>query len=310
MTDYNHFNSAQHQGYLPVRVLSYNFLEWFENITPDFKDDIKSEINFNALQSGITYHIQRERITECAELTSLGKIALYENFNQYLWCICYSLSTLYDESILKPHNEGTYTGRFDLTNPWVKTAIEVFNTGFGLIDSFKEHEFFSLPNPEKYDKKDEHYIEKTNAIYTAAMTFILLHEFGHQYLGHLKYYPTNDESKKDEFTADDYAIDKMSNSFHTERGETFKIGIVAGLCSLIFLDNSLSGGNTHPDLDDRLKVAMSKLQLDELDHSWGVACLALRLWTIKYNIRIDLPAEVETHKDCFNWMIEKLAENK
>lgn len=310
MRPYDFYNPATHKGDLPVRVLPYNFLDWFENITPDFKDESKGEIDFNGFKAGIQYHIDRTKITECACINSSRQIELYENFNQYLWCICYSLFVLFDEGIQKPMLAGQYTGKFDFENPFIRRGVDLFNNGFDLLHTYKDWQFFQLPNPEKYNEYEKYYIERTNGMFTAAMTFILLHEFAHQYLGHFDYCTTSDELKKDEYAADDFAIDKISYNFSSDRGATFKSGIVAGICSLIFRDKSLSGGDTHPDTDERLKVAMGKLQLKELDNLWGIASLTFRLWAIKYNIELELPPIVDSYKHLFELTLEKIGEIK
>ena len=143
------------------------------------------------------------------------------------------------------------------------------------------------------------------------MTFILLHEFAHQYLGHLEYNPTSsEESKTDENNADDYAIDKIAQNFSSERGTTYKCGIIAGISSLILLDKSLSGGDTHPDTDDRLKNAIEKMQLEDLDNLWGIASLTFRLWALKYDIDIECPQIVDSYKELFTMTLEKVNEIK
>jgi hypothetical protein len=306
MKQYDFYNPMTHKGDLPVRVLEFNFLECFENITPNFKEEAKSEIDFNGLKADIQYHINRTKITEGPCINHSKQIELYENFNQYLWCICYSLLVVFDEGIHRPIIEDRYTGKLDLENPFIKQAIAVFNNGFDLLHTYKDWQFFQLPNPEKYNEYDRFYIEKTNGIYTAAMTFILLHEFAHQYYGHLEYNPTSGEAKKDEYSADEYAIDKIAQNFSSKRGSTFKFGIIAGISSLILLDKSLSGGNTHPDTDDRIKKAIDKMQLEELDNLWGIASLSFRLWAIKYNIEIEYPDIVDSYKEFFTITIEKV----
>lgn len=72
------------------------------------------------------------------------------------------------------------------------------------------------------------------------------------------------------------------------------------------LDKSLSGGDTHPDTDERLKVAMEKLKLPELDNLWGIASLTFRLWAIKYNIEIKLPAVVDNYKQLFELTLDEV----
>ena len=310
MKIFDFYDRQIHKGYLPVRVLPNNFIEWFENVTPDFKEESKAEIDYNGLKAGLIYHIKKTPITDIACINGKREIELNENYNQYLWSICYALFVLFDESIHKPITTGTYTGTFDLNNSFVKKAIDSFNSGMGLLKSFQETVFFNLPNPEKYTEVDQYYIQRTNSIYTAAMTFILLHEFGHQFHKHLDYDPTSEESKNDEYLVDGFAIDKISYNFSLDKGTTYKFGIIATLCSFIFLNNSLKGGDFHPDIDERLSVAMEKLELDELDNMWGVASLAFRLWSNHYKIKLDLPDKVDNYKQLYYLTISEVKKIK
>lgn len=303
---FDFYNPVRHKGELPIRVLSYNFLDWFQNISPDFKDEAIAEIAFRELYSGIQYNIVRERITNVAAINNSRQITLYENYNQFLWCICYSLFVIFYEGVQKPLREGRYSGKLDFDDPSVEKSIQVFDAGFDLLSAYDREIFYQIPNPETYPESDSFYIAKTNGCYVAAMTFILLHEYAHQFLGHLDYSPNSKESKRDEFAADNYAISRISFNFASERGKTFKFGIVAGICSLIMLDSSLSGGETHPDLDLRLKSAMEKLNLAELDDLWGIASMAFRLWALKYGVEIELPSNIDNYKQLFDLIITKV----
>lgn len=306
MRQYDFYNSETHKGNLPVRVLPFNYIDWFQNITPDFLDELKSEIEYNDLNRGLHHLIDKTEIKETASINSSNEIELNENFNQYLWCICYSLLVMFVEGIEKPMQAGTYNGLFDPTNPYIVRANEVFNNGFALLSTYKDKEFFDLPNPEKYNETDKYYIEMANGIYTAAMTFVLLHEYAHHLYGHVKFHSTNEESIKEEFVADEFAIDKISYNFSSEKGHIYKFGIIAGISSLIIMSKSLSGGDTHPDNDRRLKVAIEKLNLDDLDPLWGIASLTFRFWATKYNVKLELPPIVDDCKELFYLTLESI----
>ncbi len=311
MKQFDFYNPLTHKGFLPIRVLAYNALDWFENISIDFKTEILEEIKYSGLQPGIEYRIETTPIHTSAEITPENKIILYENFNQFLWCLCYSLITLFDESIHKPTLQGKYDGKFNLENPYVRRSIDVFNNGFSLFKAYRETVFFSLPNPEKYNEFDKFYIEKANGVYTAAMAFFLLHEFGHQYYKHPEYIPeSNVQSKNEELSADEYAFDKMKSQFNEEKGYTNKCGIISGLTSLIFFDKTLSGGANHPDPDSRIKKLIEGMELNELDNLWGIASLSFRLWAIQYNINWELPKKVQNYKELFYISLNKVNEIK
>jgi hypothetical protein len=300
-------NSEANQSEFPVRVLFGNCVCWFKNITSNFTDEIGYEVDSNGFNDGIIYHREKSHITDVACLNTSKQIELYENFSQYLWCICYSLLVLFDEGIKKPILEGRFNGKFDLKNTFVMKAIDVFNAGSSLLNSYQESQLFlNLPNPETYNKDDKCYIEKTNGIYTAAMTFILLHEFAHQYFGHT-YESTREKSIEDEFSADEYAIDKFSSNSFSKEWDTLKCGIIAGISSLILLNKSLSGGDSHPDTDKRLKNAIEKMNLQEADDNlWGIASLTFWLWANQYNIEIKLPGAVDTFKQLYELIIQQL----
>ena len=83
------------------------------------------------------------------------------------------------------------------------------------------------------------------------------------------------------------------------------IGIVAGLCSLIFFGSVLAS-STHPDKDERIRLALERLNLEDEDNMWGVACLALKLWDDLYNINLNWPKDVDTYKKLFYCVLKQL----
>ena len=285
------------RGLFPVRVLPGNFMDWFLNITPDFKEEFESEITYNSLNELIAYKVTETPVTIAAEITHDHQIVLYENYNELLWCVCYGLLTIYDKSYVEPSIAGSYKGDLIETTV-VSRAMSVLGAGISLVNYFHKDVFFDLPNPETTEN-DSEFVTKANGIYCGAMTFTLLHEFSHQIYGHVDYYSPPDESKKDELSADDYAIYKIQQNFGNEKGATLKAGVVLGIVALAFLDKTLTGGETHPDLDDRLQIAMEMLDLDENNHLWGIAALGLTFWTKRYGYKVNMPMTVETTKELF-----------
>ena len=224
--------------------------------------------------------------------------------------ICYSLIVLFDESYQKPKLLGGTCGIFDNSNPYVRRALAVLDNGIDLLRTYKDWQFFQLPNPEKYNEYDKSYIEAANGVYTAAMTFILLHEYAHQFCGHLDYLPSSMESKADELSADEYAIEKFSYNRPEDRWRTLQYGIVSAILALFLLSDCLSGGEDHPDIDDRLESALKKLGLEELDNAWGLSALALRLWANKYDVELG-PANFEkSYKEQFEEVLKEIREAK
>jgi len=307
MQQYDFYDPVHHIGNLPVRVLPYTYIDWFQNVTPDFLEELKSEIEYNDLNRNLLHNTKRTKIIETASISSSNVIELNENFNQYLWCICYSLMVIFIEGIEKPMYARTYNGLFDTSNSYLTRANDVFNNGFALLSTYKDKEFFALPNPEKYDENDKSYIEMANGIFAAAMTFILLHEYAHNYYGHVKFSSTSLESIKDEFLCDEFAIDKIGYNFSSDKSYVYKFGIIAGISSLMIMNKSLSGGDTHPDNDARLKVAIEKMNLVGPDDPlWGVASMAFLFWTTKHNVKLDLPPVVDNYKELFDLTLESI----
>ena len=281
----NRYNPHTHEGLLPVRVLSYNVIDWFENISPDFLEMAKCEIDIDGLQNAIGYSILEAPIKEVPHIDTNHKIQIYENFNQYLWSICYALYVIHQNVLEIPIQvaQANYSAYHNASN--ASLAIQVLDAGLDLLENFDANQFYNLPNPERYAPQISQYIEKTNGLYCAGMGFILTHEFAHQFYGHLMPRPriSDEVYKKEEFFADEFALDQMRASFTGKNGTTNKVGLIAALASMIFLDSSLKGGSEHPDPDDRLINLLDKMDLAEKDGIWGLTGLVYYLWIIHYH---------------------------
>jgi len=310
----NFYNPNFHVGYLPVRVLQLNILKDFQEVAPDFINAILLEQRENGLQKAIVINNEKTSIKESkmiAGLTPSHQIVLGENFIQFIWNLAYSLITLLDEGIIKPQHNNEFRGYLDLSNPLIKQAVEVFNNGLLLLNEYNDVIYFKQPNPERYDPDSDDYVCKVNGAFISALVFILAHEFAHQYYGHLPSSATNDDQKKQqEYDCDDYAYCKMEHQFNTTKGKTIKIGIVIALCSIIFMNKTMKGGNEHPDNDDRLKRQISKMALNETDNLWGIASLALMMWMNYYHIGGTIPSELEHGKEWFDILMDKVASTK
>lgn len=307
MNIYDHYNPLTHQGFLPVRVLQHNVIHAFENIYPTFLDKVVlPEIESSGLQKGITYNIIKQPIVESSEITENHKIIIHENYNQFLWAISYAIIVLFDEGIQIPLLQKKYDGKFDLNNIFVKRAISLFKASHTLFTSYNDWVFYSLPNPEKFNEYEKYYIEKANGVFVAAMTFTLAHEFAHQYYGHVEI----PEKPEDEFTADDFAFETVSNKFDTNHGPTFMAGAIASLTSLFFFDDNGLGGVNHPDPDIRLKKQLEKLTLADCNNLWGFAALSVILWLISRDKEFVPPKEVEHFKELFYLSLDEVAKIK
>jgi hypothetical protein len=139
------------------------------------------------------------------------------------------------------------------------------------LSTYTQWNKLDLPNPEEYDNVNEEYVEKVNSVFLNAIKFILCHEFSHVYLGHVDLdnsgiISTDEEIKKDEYAADNYAISVVLKGVTDEQSKTnICAGVIAGLCSLLFLDKELAK-TTHPDSDLRIKNAIEQFHLKEEDN--------------------------------------------
>ena len=121
---YDFYNYQIHKGYLPIRVLSHNFAEWFFNISPDFKAEFNFEVISNNLIEKITVNIIKSNIDEIAFIDKNTGITIHENFNQFLWSLCYSTFLIFDEGIQKPSIDKEFNGKVDFSNEIVARAKE------------------------------------------------------------------------------------------------------------------------------------------------------------------------------------------
>lgn len=304
--DIDQYDPHRDEGILPVRVLTYTYVEWFLKIYPSFIHEFNGEVQLNGLKDYITYEIDEKRIESVAELTPNKNIKIFETYNQFLWSISYSLIVFCDEVFLKASTGGAFKGNL-VSNELTKDAMDLFLYAMSLTAEYQKFPSYNLPNPEKYFYNTQEYVEKCNGSFVASMTFILLHEYAHQYLGHIDCSPqSKTESKKRELDADFFAFDGMSTQFDTAKCRTIKLGIIIGLASLILLDSSLRGGDEHPDPDLRLKTIIEKMGLGDTDNFWVIASLAFILWGTYYNKKISFPPVVNDAKTLFNRIIDEI----
>ncbi len=319
------FYNPTHKGLQPVRVLDHNIIYLFENTYPGFLTKLITAVTSSGLKPELKKYCLEEAIkfsnkdfkNQTPFVGHDKKIVLHETFLSFLWIYCFSIMVVYDEGIQKPLQNKT----FNPTNPLppiANEALQLFDYGLSLIDIFTPWDK-NLPNPEEYDDSKAFYIERANSVFLYALNFILCHELGHVILGHIDdsiqahkkglNIPFN-KKKQYEYAADKYAIDLLLIG---RENPIFKkiieFGLIAGFTSLIFLSSELTNKN-HPDSDERIKIALESLNLNEEDNLWGIACLSLRIWCNKNNAIIDLPASTETYKDLFYLTLAKLNKMK
>jgi hypothetical protein len=312
------YNPEEHHGEQPIRVLRGNLDKWFEETYPNFKGEVLEEaINNLGLHHELNVIDRLERVQMPAGVGTFKIITVQETFLSYLWGLCYSLIYIYDKQIHQPKIDSTYVITRDISNK-INKAHELFNYSISLTDNYNPWDTENLPNPE-FCEPSEEYIFKANGVYLHAINYILIHELGHVVLGHVDQDIDNEKKGletspedilKGEYEADAYSIEKLlQGGAHMTNDSTVAAGIIAGICSFIFFDSSMKGGD-HPDPDERLQNAFDSLDLEPEDNLYGIACLALRLWSMKFNIDLRWPAIVETYKELFEITMSRLAEHK
>lgn len=287
-------------GNLPVRVLKNNVMSFLEDVLKTEIELIETEFSLG-LNRTILIDTEKKPITIPAEISPEGQITFYEPFCQYLWSLTYALIAVYDQCYKKPLLTGQSFKELEKNTYWVK-SFSSFDYGYSLFKEYSGLSDTSIPNPEKYWSNDKTYIEKTNAVYSGAMAFTLLHEIGHHFYGH---HQTTESKKSFEFDADDFAAEKISPILNDGKlGASYKYGAVIALLSLIFLDGSLSGGSEHPDPHHRLKKLLYKLNLDDRRDEWGIASLGFLIWGVKFDKDFRLTGYYECAKDMFDHICE------
>jgi hypothetical protein len=264
---------VQENGIYPVRILRDKILQWL-NIIGD-STTIEDEIKYNGLSNRFKYKITNNIISDIAEINSLNQIIVYENFCQFLWSFTYAVIVIFDEAFIRPRKENNFNFK---ESKRLGVATKILETAFELFSNPKPCNYYNLPNPESKRFSKEIQVQATEDVYCIGMSFILLHEFGHHFLGHTFYQSKSaNQSKKEEEDADYYAFSVISIHFNKDFGETAKVGIIISLISLIFIDDTLSGGGTHPDPHQRVKRVIENMKIDDNHNLWALAAIAFKL---------------------------------
>lgn len=317
--------SYRPMGTQPVRVLEQNVLAWFEGKYPEFRRELEQIGKDFGVTRTIKYFCNEAPILGHQEGDMIpyvrfkdGQIGIHETFLSYVWALSYGFLVIFDEQIHGPHiakqpKHGKSIGHF------LDLGYRVLNYGLDLLTEFKKWPD-DLPNPDTYTGKGTYFPGRTNAIYLAAVDFILCHEVAHIACGHLRReketqergeYITRHEVKQFELEADKWAVERVSRGIRLpERSQTVVgFGIVAGLGSLLFLNRELTS-STHPDKNDRIRTALLALAIDDLDSLWGITAAFYIVWSQRFNFALDFSGEFDTYKVLVDHIDAQLAEIK
>lgn len=300
----NRYDPSQ-EGIQPIRALYHNVIDQFEKTNPDFLELTRNLIKTIGLKPGIVYLINDKPIFYYDEdgnfqnqtpfISYDKQITLHETFQSYIWCIAYALTTAYEEAIAKPFNF-----RAEVNIKKVELSDTMFRYATTLIENFVEWDK-RLPNPELYSEQNQVWIEMIDNVYLHAVNWILCHEFAHAEKGHLEQYnpfETNEETLRQELEADTRATELMLYKRPQDIEATSNIGIVVGLCSLIFLSSEIKS-DTHPHNDNRLDGFLRTIDPPRESAMWGVACVAYRFWDKQYRKNFMWPKAVSDMKSMY-----------
>ncbi len=293
-------------GTQPIRVLDYNVLAWFEGKYPDFRRELEDIGEQFGIPRAIKYSCGEVPILAHEEGTMLpfveddGQIVIHETFLAYIWALSYAFLVIFDEKLHGPHTD-TQPAHGRKLGYFLPKGYALLNYALGLITKFSKW-LPDLPNPEDHKSEDRYFVERANAIYLAAVDFVLCHELGHIASGHLERLKqaqgrlTSPEQKAFEREADRWALEHVLKGVREPDRSmtTVGFGAIAGLGSLLFLNRGLTS-QTHPDKDERIRNVLLGLQIDDLDNLWGVAAAFYVAWDIRFSAGLELSPQYETY---------------
>lgn len=259
--------------FFPVDELRDNILRCFEmNELPQTFDYAFK----NGLKNKIIYRETSDRVNSIAQLihgynegkgihekdAEFHQIIICNNFCQFYWTLIYSYSaflfgTATDSTIVLEEQEKM-------------TAYSLFILAMKMTkEETTPSDFFKYPNPylklEDESENERSFIIMANEIYTFGMCFILAHEYAHFDLKHLESTPSN------EYEADNSAFCYMKGYDNdTINYEYVLVGSISALCAVMFLDNTMNGGESHPDDDERIVKMIENFDLDENHDVWKI----------------------------------------
>lgn len=309
------YNPETHIGKQPVRVLKWNIAHYLEHVHSDFPHEFAALLQRHNLDPCIHYDYSEAAIIERWSSNKLvpfvdekKRVTIQESFMSLVWCQCYSHMVLFEEQNSKPILSRLHGQNYVIDRRVIRDADRLYRYGVGLVRKFIPWDTANLPNPEDYDPADI-YIEKTNAVFSYAMVFILCHEFAHIDRGHLDDYIPAADRPLAEMEADTQAVQTMlRGATDKNKKATYGMGMLLGFCSLLTLQRELES-STHPHLGERIERVLRAQELDDISPLWGIATMSFRLWDDLYNgsePRIEWPNQAETFKELFYHVLSQV----
>jgi hypothetical protein len=261
---------------MPIRVLRFNLLHGFEHLNPKFRDLAKKVNKELGLDFEIEYTVEEEAAK--SPYVIFNKILVQEPFLSYVWCMCFSLTVLHTEITVKMSKNAHYGIEAEVPDmEKAREAYKLWEYAVSLISGYSEWGI-NTPNPENVDAKYTDLIQRVNSLYLTAMTFVLAHEFAHVELEHnAKPSQTQGENAALEREADARAIQLVMEGVTEENKHTRHMGLLMGLCSLLFFKSSTKEAS-YPNIDDRIQAILDIVKPNGQDPMWDIASLSYKLW--------------------------------
>lgn len=313
-------------GTQPIRKLDNNVLAWFEGKYPEFRQELEGIGEKHGVTRAIKYLCDEAPILgnlEGDQLPSVttdgGQITIHETFLSYIWVLSYSFLVIFDEKLHGPHT-GRQPGHGKPLGYFLPKGYLGLNYAFRLIKEFEKWPS-DLPSPETHNAEDRYFVERANAIYLAAIDFILCHELAHIACGHIEKLKralhcstgliTPSQIKKLEREADKWALERVAKGIHPpERSlTTVGFGAVVGLGSLLFLSRGLTSLK-HPDKDHRIRHVLSGFDMDDFHSLWGVAVAFYVAWDSRFSVGLDFANHYKTYGALLRAVERQLKSNK
>lgn len=264
--------------FLPVYVLNVPLLLTLEKL-----DVFSDKLQQISLSQVICFKDEYKISEPIAEVNNYGimdkefHITIHGCNCQFFWNLCYGILKSWNEMQINNCN----------VNQEINEAYECFKIGMSLFLGYNRNLLFTASNP--YNNWKDRYVRFANNIYVFGMAFFVCHELSHLELGHAICYSDSenlDKIRKEEYDADKSAIWLMNEVLLIDDKNKLwaEYGIVIAICSLIFIDNSLDGGDEHPKPITRIVKTLEILDndFDCIDDVWGIACNCLMTWHYYY----------------------------
>lgn len=199
-------------------------------------------------------------------------IEVYDNYCQYLWSLIYSHIHFFNVMVLNDDEKSE--------NDKIKACVN-FELAVNLFIDKSTHRdsFFYQSNP--INNPHDEGVQIANYIYINSLAFVLLHEFAHIDLGHM----IKNKDVSHEYESDFQAFYNLIQG-HQKNKMLVSFGCITAITSILFIDDTLLGGENHPDPDLRLKKILENIEdylLDiECSYSYIYAVIWLKVWAVHY----------------------------